>query len=356
MIFGSDNQSGASPQIMEALLAANSGYAHGYGDDPWTHQAVEALKKIFDCDLDVFFVSTGTVANCLAMACLARPWQTVLCQSTSHLINDESTAPEFFTGGARAVGLSKDNGKLNVAELEATLQQSGIHLPHNPQAAALSLTQSSELGLVYTPAEIKRISEVCKRYQLKFHMDGARFANAVAALNCTPAALTWQAGVDVLSLGATKCGAVCAEAVIFFDKTLAKDFEHHRKRAGQLASKGRFFGVQFLAWLENQHWLKLAQHANQQAAKLAEGLTTAASIRLAYPVEANQVFLSLPKQLAQQLRDSGAEFYDWYPSALPAEFALKPEEDFIRLVTSFATTDNDCNKLIELATQYTRIV
>ena len=339
MNFGSDNQTGASSQVLEMLTLANDGATHGYGDDTWTQQAVDALKSVFECDLEAYFVATGTAANCLALSSMVNPWETILCHNHAHVFVDESTAPEQFTGGARMLGISKGDLKLAAPHLEEYFSNVGMHIPHNPLAKALSITQSSEAGLVYSVKELQELCDVAKKHDLLVHMDGARFTNALVSQQCTPAELTWKAGVDVLCLGATKCGALCAEAVIFFNKDLAKDFEHRRKRAGHLLSKGRLFGAQFIGWLKDDHWLTLARHANQQAEKLVKKLSSFDLIKLAWPVEANEVFVVMPKDLANDLWDCGAEFYDWYPNALPAGMELQEGEIFVRLVTSFMTTD-----------------
>ena len=221
MYFGSDNQTGASSQVLNMLTEANHDYTHGYGDDRWTHQAIDALKTLFECDLDAYFVATGTAANSLALSCMVQPWESILCHDSAHIILDESTAPEMFTGGARMVPISKGEGKINPVQLNQYVQKTGTDYPHNVRPAALSITQASESGLVYTPTEVAALSVAAKASGLSFHMDGARFANAVASQQCTPAELSWKAGVDVLCLGATKCGALSAEVVIFFNKDLA---------------------------------------------------------------------------------------------------------------------------------------
>lgn len=341
MHFGSDNQTGASAQIMEMIQKANSGYAHGYGEDKWTARAMQALKDTFECDLEAFFVVTGTAANALALSCLVQPWETVLCHHQAHILIDESTAPEFFTGGARLMSITKRAGKITKEHLHEYFRIAGTDYPHNTRARALSFAQSSELGQVYTPQEITTLCAAAKHYGMSIHMDGARFANAVAALDCTPAEITWQAGVDVMSLGATKNGALAAEAVIFFNTGLARKYRERRKRAGHLLSKGRFFGAQFIGWLENGHWLDLARHANQLASQLAEDLSAIPNIRLAWPVQANEVFVILPKTTTESLEAAGATFYEWYPQGLPPETELHKGETFIRLVTSYTTLNED---------------
>ncbi len=341
MLFCSDNQTGASRQVLDTLMEANQGLTHSYGEDEWTTRAEESLRRVFECDLQAYFVATGTAANCLALSCLTQPWETVLCHSVSHLVMDESTAPEFYTAGARLVPIAAGAGKLSAEHVLDYLRDVGTDSPHNPQAGAVSVTQASEIGLVYSPEELSAISRICRSHGQKLHMDGARFANALAALGCTPAELSWKSGVDVLSLGATKCGALCAEAVIFFDTALSKNLEHQRKRSGHLVSKGRLFGAQFTGWLRDDHWLDLARHANSQASQLAEALGTMEGVRIVWPVETNQIFVTLPTSLTESLRKAGAEFYEWYPASLPADFELKENESLVRLVTSFQTRDED---------------
>ena len=352
MYFGSDNQTGASPQVIGILAEANNEYTHGYGDDRWTDQAIEALKALFECDLEAYFVATGTAANSLALSCMVQPWEAILCHDSAHIILDESTAPELFTGGARMLSVSNGQGKITPQHLKNYFQRIGTDYPHNVRATALSITQASESGLVYTPTEISALSRVAKGNGLSVHMDGARFANAVASQQVTPAELSWKAGVDVLCLGATKCGALCAEVVLFFNKELAKTFTHRRKRGGHLLSKGRVFGAQMVGWLQDDHWLELAKHANTQAAKLAETFDNIDGLQLVWPVESNELFVVMPKGLANYLRDAGAEFYDWYVDTLPPNVTLKDDQQFVRLVTSFATQDSHRQQICESIRSY----
>lgn len=352
MIFGSDNQTGASRQVLDMIQLANKGYTHGYGEDGWTEKAVSKLKDVFECDLEAFFVSTGTASNSLALSCMVAPWETILCHNHAHIFADESTAPELFSGGARLLPVANGAGKLTVEHIHTYLQSAGIHVPHNPLATALSITQASELGLVYSPDELKALSGICRKNGLKIHMDGARFANAVSSCGCSPAELTWKSGVDALSLGATKCGGLLAEAVIFFDKKLAETFEHRRKRAGHLLSKGRVFGAQFVGWLKNDHWLELAGHANSQATQLADTISSIDGMQIAWPVQANELFVTMPTTLAEYLQSQGAEFYEWYTEALPPDLELKPDETFVRLVTSFMTQDSHRLEFSEAIRKY----
>jgi len=348
MQFGSDNQAGASSRILAMLQAANSGFSHGYGDDQWCARATEALERFFDCRLEVFFVATGTAANSLALSCLVQPWETILCHHQAHILQDESTAPEFFSGGARLVPISRRSGRLTPSHLERYFKTLADEAPHTPRTGALSITQANEAGQVYTPRQLAALCSIAHAHNMLVHMDGARFANAVAALDCSPAESSWKAGVDVLSLGATKCGALAAEAVIFFRPELAATFSQRRKRSGHLLSKGRLFGAQFVGWLKDDHWLELANHANLQARCLADRLARFPAITLQWPCEANELFVTMPADLADSLQSCGAEFYEWPAHALPAGVELADNQLFVRLVTSFATTDDHIDRFCDL--------
>jgi threonine aldolase len=338
MEFGSDNQAGTSQKILDVLASANTGFTHGYGDDQWCTQAEEALAAFFNHPLEAFFVATGTAANSLALAGMLSPWETVLCHHHAHIYLDESTASEFFTGGARIVPITRHAGKLQLHHLENFFATFAQEPPHTPICRALSVTQANEAGQVYTPTELTALCELAHDHELYVHMDGARFANAVAALDCNPAEISWQAGVDVLTLGATKCGALAAEAVIFFNQELAADFAERRKRAGHLVSKGRLFGAQFVGWLDNDHWLELAHHANSMAQHLEHELQNYTEITIQWPRQANELFITLPRKLATELQKQGARFYEWPLLTLPETTELRDDECFVRLVTSFLTT------------------
>lgn len=348
MYFGSDNQTGASEQVLNALVEANTGICASYGDDQWTIAATKAVQTTFECDCEVFFVASGTAANCLALSSMVQPWQVIVCHSQAHILVDESTAPEFFTGGARLLGIAADAARITPEHFSALLATQSQHVPHNPLLGALSLTQANEAGQVYSPEEVAALAGLAHQRGMRVHMDGARFANALASLNCTAAELTWKAGVDVLCLGASKNGCLSAEMVIFFDKSLAQGFVHRRKRTGHLLSKGRLFGAQILAWLKDQHWLTLATQANHHARVLADALQHTPGVTLAWKVEANEIFALLPTQLAADLEAAGAVFYDWGLSALPVDQRCDADQRFVRLVTSFATTDEDVQRFCEL--------
>lgn len=351
MNFASDNVVGASQAVLEAICAANVGAEPSYGADVWSQKAIDRLRQVFEApQLQAWFVSTGTVANSLALSALVSPWGGVICQSLGHVAMDESTAPELFTGGARLLPVRGCAGKLRADDLQAFI--GSAHPPHNVSVQAVSLTQATENGLVYTPEEVASLSKICRAQGWSLHMDGARFANATAALGCSPADLTWRAGVDVLCLGASKNGALVAEAVVFFNPDQARDFEHRVKRAGQMAAKGRFFGAQFNAWLADDHWLELAKHANRCAQMLGAGLSRLPGVSLVWPVQANEIFVCWPDALAQHLRDSGAHFYDWYPHAVPEGWRQPDRSTVVRLVCSFATDPADCERLILAAENF----
>jgi len=348
MFFNSDNQTGASEKVLNALVEANLGATKGYGNDQYSKAAEAQLQQLFNCELKAYFVTTGTVANCLALASMTRPWNTILSHRGAHVALDESTAPEFFTNGARITTIGADTHKLSGDVVDQYFEGSEFDFPHNPTPRVLSITQSTESGLVYTADELKSLRDACNRHDLLMHVDGARFANAVAATGSSPAELSHLAGVDVLCLGATKCGALAAEAVVFFNLDLAVEFEQHRKRAGQLLSKGRLLGAQFMGWLDGNHWLDLAAHANYQARELSSKLSQLNDVNVVWPTEANQVFVTIPSRYVAALRDAGAQFYDWYPSTLPPGTTLKQGESYIRLVTSFETSKDEIENLVAI--------
>ncbi len=304
--FKSDNTAAASPEILGALAAANHGPARAYGDDAWSAQLDAAFGALFEREVRVFSVATGTAANALALATLVPPWGAILAHEGAHVVRDECGAPEFMSGGARLLLVPGDDGKLTPAALRLALADNPATV-HTVQPRAITLTQATELGTVYRPAELAAIGTLARDRGLALHVDGARFANAVAFLGCRPAELTWRAGVDVLSFGATKNGAFGAEAVVFFDPARAADFELRRKRAGHLLSKMRFVSAQLLAYLEDGLWLRNAARANAFARRLA----AAAGPLLRHPVEANEVFIATDAARLARLRDGGFEFYDW---------------------------------------------
>jgi threonine aldolase len=333
--FTSDNVSGAAPEILEALIAAStSGPMPSYGADPLTARVTEKISALFEREAAVFPVSTGSAANALALATLAPPYGAIYCHEMAHVNTDECGAPEMFTGGAKLVGLPGAGGKLTPALLRATLEKAGVGVVHSVQPAAVTLTQATEAGTVYTPDEVAALADVARSFNLPVHMDGARFANALVRLGCSPAELTWKAGVDVLSFGATKNGALAAEAVVFFRPELAASFAFRRKRAGHLFSKMRFLSAQLDAYLTDDLWLRLARHANAMADRLAAGLTAAVQgARLRDPVEANEIFIDLPEPVIAGLEQRGYAFYRW-------------DGTVVRLVTAWNTDAGDVDRMI----------
>lgn len=325
MNFCSDNTAGAHPRILAALTAANDGAAMPYGNDDLTRKVEARIGEIFERDCAVFLVGTGTAANVLSLATLTPGWGVVYCHPDSHINVDECGAPEFYTGGAKLVPVPGAHGKIAAADLAAAITGAGV--VHHSQPAAISLTQATEAGTVYTPAEIGAVGETARRHNLGLHVDGARFANALVHLGCTPAEITWKAGVDVLSFGATKNGAVAAEAVVVFDRAKAAQLGYRRKRGGQLWSKMRFLSAQFDAYLADDLWLGSARHANDLARELGRGLAGIAGARIEHPVQANEIFVSLPEMVISGLEADGFRFYRW----------LGEGSTLLRLVTSFNT-------------------
>jgi threonine aldolase len=337
MDFSSDNAAGAAPEIMAALAAANRGPAAAYGADAVTARLERRFADLFAHEVAVFPGANGTAANALALAALTPPWGVIYCHEEAHVAIDECGAPEFYAGGAKLIGLPGADAKLDAAMLTAHIGERGF--VHHAQPAAISISQTTEAGAVYGAAEVAALGAVAARAGLALHMDGARFANAVAALDCPPADLTWRAGVDVLSFGATKNGALAAEAVIFFDPKRAADFAYRRKRGGHLLSKMRFLSAQLEAYLEAGLWLKNARHANLMAARLGAGLARLEGVRLAHKVAANEVFVDLPDRAIRALLADGFKFYRWGGVGATC----------LRLVTSFATRVEEVDALIAAA-------
>jgi threonine aldolase len=306
--FASDNSAPLCPEALRALDQVNQGTASSYGSDPSTERAIEAVKALFETDCAVYFVTTGTAANALALASACRSHHAILCHEAAHLQTDECGAPEFFTGGAKLLLVKGAGGKIDPRAVEAVVEARKGDV-HFSKPAALSLTQSTEAGTVYTCEEIAALAEACRRQGLRLHMDGARFANAVASLGVPPRALTWEAGVDMLSFGGTKNGMGLAEAVVFFDRSLAEDFEYRRKQAGQLTSKMRYLSAPWPGLLEGGQWLRYARQANAAAAQLAAGLRGVSGVRVQHPVEANAVFVDLPDHVHTALRQEWAYYF-----------------------------------------------
>jgi threonine aldolase len=343
--FNSDNVAPACEAVIAALSAANLGAAASYGADDWTARLQSMASHLFETEVSVFPVTTGTAANSLALSHLVPPFGAIYCYEAAHIVTDECGAPEFFSGGAKLIGFPAADGKIRPEQLKAAIAFAEDMGVHHVKPAAVSLTQATEWGTVYSLGELAAITAVAKHHRLPVHMDGARFANALVHLNCSPAEATWKRGVDVLSLGATKNGALCAEAVVFFDPVMAGEFARRRKRAGHLWSKMRFLSAQLLAYLDEGLWLQNARHANAMATTMAQALKTVAGSRLLHPVEANELFVALPEATVAHLEKLGFQFYRW-PLSQPQSGVA------IRLVTSYATSSADVDEFIGAAQRY----
>ncbi len=349
MNFASDNHYGVHPRILESLAEANVGSAMAYGADEWTKKSEEMLSNVFEKEVRSFLVTTGTAANGLALSAVTPSYGAVICHGEAHINVDECNSPEMFTGGAKMIGLHAPAGKLTPAAIEKSLK-GFIRGEHDPKPATVSLTNATELGTVYAPQEVKAIADVIKPRGMKLHMDGARFGNAVVGAGVSPAALTWKSGVDVMSFGATKNGAMMLEAVVFFDTKLADDFAYRRMRGGQLVSKQRYLGAQMQAYLKDNLWLENAKVANGLAKQLSDGLRQFGGIRIPNPVQANEVFAVMPRPLNDKLLASGARFYDWMPDSLGNGIA--EDEIFVRFVLSYATPPASVSKLLALVKEF----
>ncbi len=340
MNFCSDNASGAAPEILRALEAANDGWAMPYGNDDLTHRLQVRVQEIFETEAVVLPVATGTAANVLCLSVMTPPYGAIYCHRESHINVDECGAPEFYSGGAKLVALPGDHGKLTPATLEAAIVDAGD--VHSVQPAAVSLTNASEAGTVYTPEETRAIAEIAKAHGLGLHLDGARFANALVALGCSPAEATWKAGVDALALGATKNGVLAGELVVVFDPGKAEELGYRRKRGGHLFSKMRFLSAQLEAYLADDLWLRNARHANTMAAALAEGLAELPGVELSHPVEANEIFVTLPEPMIEGLFARGFQFYRWGPET----------NREARLVTAFNTDPAHVEAFLSAAREF----
>lgn len=330
-MFGSDNQAPAHPLIIEAVVKANSGRSGSYGDDTWTKRALSAMREAFETDdLDMYVVGTGTAANGLGLSILCPPWGAVLALADAHIIADEGAGPEHFTSGARMIGVGGGAARLSAQHLEEASARYVKANVQGPQPRAVSISNLSENGMVYYPAEIKALSAICQREGWGLHMDGARFANAVAGSGCAPAELTWRSGVDALSLGLTKNGALCAEALIIFGQKRDGAAAYLRKRAGHLFSKQRYLSAQIATMLEQGLWLELADHANAMAVSLAQVFTEAGAV-IVHLVEGNEVFVRLNTTQTDALKQASVGFYLWPPAG----------EACYRFVTSWETSQDE---------------
>jgi threonine aldolase len=348
MNFASDNTAAIAPEILAAIRRANKASALAYGNDDWTRRVERRFAEIFEREVAAFLVPTGTVANALALAHLSPPWGAVLCHAEAHVAVDECGAPEFFGGGMKVVGLAGEGGKVAPATLRDALTQRQWGGPHHVTPAVFSLSQSTEAGTVYRVDEIAELAALAHARSIAVHVDGARLANALVRMNVSPAQATWQAGVDVLSFGATKGGAMGAEAIVFFDPARGAGMSDRRKRGGALLSKHRFAAIQMEAYLADDLWLRLARHANAMADRLARGLA-AAGLPPVWPAEANEVFVALPNAMRDRLQAAGASFYPWVTESLPANVAIARDATLVRLVTSFATKVEEADQFVAIA-------
>ena len=326
--FASDNVTGACPEVLEAIIKANEGDRTPYGNDEISKNLQDKFSEIFEKDVIVFPTSSGTAANALALSTMTPSFGNIYCHRLSHINVDECGAPEFYTGGAKLVNLSGINGKITADELNKSISGKGI--VHHTQPSSISITQLSETGEAYKLDEIKQITEIARKHKLNIHMDGARFANALVSLDCSPAEMTWKSGIDVLSFGATKNGCLAAEAIIFFKSELVGNLAFLMKRAGHLLSKMSFVSAQLDAYISDKVWLKNAKHANAMGKKLSEGLNKHKDIQIAYPTDANEIFVNMPKNIIDQLNSHGYRINDdeWDGNA-------------VRLVTAWNTKLSD---------------
>jgi threonine aldolase len=337
-MFGSDNQSPAHPKVLQAIMEANEGRMGSYGDDVWTARAKALIGETFETDdLDIYFVATGGAANGLALSALCPSWGAVLTHEQSHLLHDEGTGPEFFTAGARIIGLGHDEPKLSPQALTQAGQRFSAANVHGLQPQLVSIANLSESGLVYSADEIRALASVCQAHHWFLHMDGARFGNAVVADGSSPADLSWRAGVHTLSFGLTKTGGLACEAVIMFGQARRQTLAYQRKRAGQLISKHRLFSAQFVAMLEDGLWLELSRHANEMAQELARAFARL-KLNVVYPARGNEVFVALTRAQSHALNEAGLGHYPWQAASIP---------DVYRFVTSWQTSLADIERLGE---------
>lgn len=348
MNFASDNAYGVSPEIIEALMSVNAGASGSYGGDETTARMGELMSALFEKEVAVFPVPSGTGANALSLSTMVPSFGCVLCHEEAHINVDECGAVELFTGGCKLIGLAGTGAKLTAEGLQTRLE-GFVRGDHDPRPSAVSITQATELGTVYSVDEIGQIGAFCEENGMRLHMDGARFANALVSLGCTPAEMTWKAGVAALSFGVTKNGGMIVDAVVFFDTSLAEDFDRRRLQAGQLIAKGRFASAQILAYLKDDLWLDNARHANALGAKLSTRLSAIDGVRLHTQTQANEVFAVLPPAVHQALQEAGAVYHCWPPNPNSGPVPSAPGEVLARLVTSFGTTEADVDHFIESA-------
>jgi threonine aldolase len=348
MNFASDNIVGASAPVLQTLTQANAGPMAAYGADEITRRVKARFAEIFEHEVSVFLVTTGTAANALALSAAVPPYGLCVCHKEAHVIDDECGAPEFFMHGAKLAGLPGVGSKLKAEDVSAYLRGLPKAIKQMPPRA-LSISQVTESGTVYSRDEIAALGQVCREHGLSFHMDGARFANALVSLGCTPAEMTWKQGVDILSFGGTKNGCLMAEAIVVFKSELAEALDYRCKRAGQVVSKGRIISAQFEGYFADDHWYANARHANRMAKLLSEGLSQLPGVRLGWPTEANEVFPIIPAAMDKALKAAGVLYHPWTETSLPEAERVGADEMLVRLVTSFATQEDEVRKVLDVA-------
>ena len=330
--FASDNYAGVCPEAWASITKANHGHVRSYGDDEWTAMASDLIRDVFETKCQVFFVFNGTAANSLALASMCQSYHSILCHETAHVESDECGAPEFFSNGTKVLVLSGDDGKIDPKTIErCVLKRTDIHYP---KPRVVSVTQSTELGTVYSVAELKAIWSMCKKLGLRMHMDGARFANAVASLGVAPREITWQAGLDVLCFGGTKNGTAVGDAVVFFNSELAAEFDYRCKQAGQLASKMRYLSAPWVGMLQDGAWLRHAAHANAMAEHLEKSIRDLPEVKLLFPRQANAVFVEFPTDVINGLWERGWMFYNFIGKG------------GCRLMCAWDTTESDVDSFV----------
>ncbi|PWK71718.1 low specificity L-threonine aldolase [Aminobacter sp. AP02] len=343
MIFASDNWAGAHPKVAERLSASAAGYSRAYGDGDLDRAVYKRFSEIFEREVAVFFVATGTAANSLSLAAYGKPGGISFAHREAHVLEDECGAPEYFSHGSRLSPVDGPLGRMDIGNLERAVGRFASENVHGGRASAISVTQSTEVGTVYGLDDIAAISAIARRHGLPLHMDGARFANALVSLDTTPAEMTWKRGVDIISFGGTKNGCWCAEAIIMFDLDRAREMAFLRKRSAQLFSKSRFISAQFDAYFDGGLWLETARHANAMSARLAAAIATSPAARVAWQPQANEVFAVIRTEVAKKVQDAGAAFYDWHaPAGFDGE--IGEDEALYRFVTSFATTEDEIDR------------
>jgi threonine aldolase len=333
--FRSDNESPAAAEIMQALVEANKGTAWSYAEDEWTNRLDSTFSELFETDTTVVPLATGTVANSIALACVTPPWGSVYCHAGAHIFRDESGAPEFFGNGLRLVPVFGENGKVDAQMLRQSIKQDAGHGVHSYAPSTFSMTQSTEAGTVYQVNETEALCDAAKEFSMATHMDGARFANALSSLGCSPAQATWRAGIDMLSFGTGKNGCMSAEALVFFnDSSLRDRAERFRKRSGHLLSKMRYVSAQLLRYIEDDLWLNLASNANRQATAFATAVDRHPDARLEYTPEANEIFVRWSEPGFNALGETGVQFLVW-----------PGQSDLARFVFSYQTSDQETAEL-----------